>query len=73
MKMEVLNCMNKNKTATNISVAIWRQKCIYETVVQGWTAVILLNISGKKSHIAKQYSFSRNTKLSTGDNHKKWK
>jgi hypothetical protein len=31
----------------NIGLAIWRQKCFYETFVQGSTTVILLNFCAK--------------------------
>jgi len=37
----------KEITSANIGFAIWRVKCIYETFVQGSTAVILLNICAK--------------------------
>ena len=38
---------NKNLTACNIGLAIWRLKCFYETFVQGSTPVILLNFCAK--------------------------
>ena len=34
-------------TATNIRLAIWRLKCLYETFVQGSTAVIFLTFCAK--------------------------
>jgi hypothetical protein len=37
----------KNLTACNIGLAIWRLKCFYESFVQGSTAVILLNFCAK--------------------------
>jgi hypothetical protein len=33
--------------AHNIGLAIWRLKCFYETLVQGSTAVILMNFRAK--------------------------
>ena len=35
------------RAAGNIGLAIWRLKCFYETIVQGSTAVILLNFCAK--------------------------
>jgi hypothetical protein len=41
--MDLIN----RKTTANIGLAIWRLKCFFETLVQGSTAVILLNFSAK--------------------------
>jgi len=38
---------NKEQRPANIGLAIWRLKCFYETLVQGSTAVILLNFCAK--------------------------
>jgi hypothetical protein len=38
---------NRQKTATNIGLAIWRLKCFYEVFVQGSTAGILMNFSAE--------------------------
>jgi hypothetical protein len=37
----------KNKPVPNIGLAIWGLKCFYENVVQGSTAVILMNFIAK--------------------------
>jgi hypothetical protein len=34
-------------TSANTSLAIWRMKCFYETIVKGSTAAILLNFSAE--------------------------
>jgi hypothetical protein len=39
--------MTERKASYNIGLAIWRLKCLYETFVQGSTAVILLNFCAK--------------------------
>ncbi len=36
-------------TGYNIGLAIWWLKCFYETIMQGLTAVILLNFCAKNS------------------------
>lgn len=48
MKMDKTLFQNMDRTAApNISLAIWRLKCFYETFVQGLVAVILLNFYTK--------------------------
>jgi len=41
----------RNATTANIGLAIWRLKCFYETFVQGFTAVILLNFCAKNPRL----------------------
>jgi hypothetical protein len=43
MNTEHRKYRKNNLPATNIGLAIWRLKYFYETLVQGSTAVILLN------------------------------
>jgi len=38
---------NKKAIGGNIGLAIWRLKCFYETLLQGSTAVILLDFCTK--------------------------
>lgn len=45
--MKLDNHLDDRKAATNIGLAIWRLMYFYETLVQGSTAVILLNFCAK--------------------------
>jgi len=46
-KIDRNTIVDRKARTANIGLAIWRLKCSYKTIVQGSTAVILLNICTK--------------------------